>query len=249
MPENDDPLKLGLSLLQKEKYLDALRELSKLEPTFDGKKDDDAAAFYSAMSQCYYGMEPKSDENSSRYAGMALEIHLKLGDPASSISDLVYLSYIETDASKHKEAEGYLDEAIKISKEIGDDQTFAEILTIKADLLSGQKRRQKDAESLYAESAKISEKNELWSNYFEAACGSVRIKREEGDPSELLKETEKLMTKAENIANSMKTKKDRKAFADDVAGVYDLASDLAMEEGNVDQAMEIAKRLSKLAST
>lgn len=249
MPDNDDPLKLGLGLLQKEKYLDALRELLKLEENYSKKNDEDAASYFAAVSQCYYGMEPKTDENSGKYGLMALEIHKKLGDGPSAINDLVYLSYVEMDAGKTKDAEEFLDRALTISKQIQDEQTYAEILTTKADFLSDHKRRKDEAEKLYREASNISERTELWNNYFEAECGVIRLRRADGDPSELLKDTERLMSKAEKISGSLKSKKDRKAFADEVASVYDLASDLAMEEGNVDQAMEIANRLAKLAST
>lgn len=249
MPETDEPLKLGLALLQKEKYLDALREFLKLEKEYSGRTDDDAASYYAAVSQCYYGMEPKTDENSKKYGLMALEIHKDLRDAAAVINDLVYLSYVEMDAGKSKDAEEYLDQALNISREVEDDQIYAEILTMKADLVSNSKRRRAEAGKLYANAAHISLQSEAWNNYFEAMCGVIRLKREESDVSELLKEASTLMSKAENVAASLKTKKARKAFADDVASVYDLASDLAMEDENVDLAMEIAKRLSKLAST
>ena len=58
----------------------------------------------------------------------------------------------------------------------------------------------------------------------------------------------KLIDEAEKFALTIKAKKDRKSFLEDVSAVYDLASDLAMEMENVDEAMQIAGRMSKILS-
>ncbi|EQD38932.1 TPR repeat-containing protein, partial [mine drainage metagenome] len=159
MTDIKEVMEAGLALLEKGKNLDALRELSKLEPEFEGKATDEAADLYTAISQAYYGMNPKTDENSLLYADRAFEIHKKNKNKDSMMNDLLYSAFIEMDCNKSAEAEKRLDSAIKIAQELKDNDAYAELLTTKADLLSGKKKRRKEAESIYLQAADLAKKN------------------------------------------------------------------------------------------
>ena len=248
MTDIKEVMEAGLALLDKGKNLDALRELSKLEPEFEGKSTDEAADLYTAISQAYYGMNPKTDENSLPYSDKAFEIHKKNNSKEAMMNDLLYSAFVEMDCNKSAEAEKRLDSAIKIAEELKDNEAYVELLTTKADLLSGQKRRRKEAVDIYSQAAELAKKNGNMGTYFEASVGLLTMKREESDPSKVLEDAMKLIDEAEKFALTIKAKKDRKSFLEDVSAVYDLASDIAMEMENVDEAMQIAGRMSKILS-
>ncbi len=241
-------LRSGLSLLEKGKYLDALRELSKVEENFKGKESGEAADLFMAISQAYYGMTPKVDENSIRYSDMAYRIHSKIDDKSSMINDLAYSAYVEMDANKMPEAERRLNDAIKIAGDIKDQETFCELLTTKADLLSANKKRRKEAEQLYKEAKSTSKKNGFLPSYFESASGELKLKRMQEPADKVLKDAILLLDEAESIALEIKNKRERKAFIDDVSELYDIASDLAMELEKVDEAISLAERMTKILS-
>lgn len=248
MTDIKEAMEAGLALLEKGKNLDALRELSKLEPEFEGKFTDEAADLYMAISQAYYGMNPKTDENSLPYADKAFEIHKKNNSKEWMMNDLLYSAFVEMDSNNSAEAEKRLDSAIEIAQELKDNEAYVELLTTKADLLSGQKRRKKEAVSIYSKAAELAKKNGNIASYFEASVGLLTIKREGSDPSAVLADALKLIDEAEDYALHINAKKDRKNFIDDVSSVYDLASDIAMEMENVEEAMQIAGRISKILS-
>ncbi|EQD59571.1 TPR repeat-containing protein, partial [mine drainage metagenome] len=149
---------------------------------------------------------------------------------------------------KSAEAEKRLDSAIKIAQELKDNDAYAELLTTKADLLSGKKKRRKEAESIYLQAADLAKKNGNMNTYFESSVGLLTLRREQSEPAKILEEAMKLIDEAEMTALAIKAKKDRKNFLDDVSGIYDLASDIAMEMENVDQAIQIAERMTKILS-
>ena len=89
---------------------------------------------------------------------------------------------------------------------------------------------------------KISEETEDWDNYFEARRGFIALMREKGSEDEALKNALEALDKIDRIANGIKNKKERKEFKKSLSFMYDLASDIAMEMENVDEAIKIAQR-------
>ena len=187
MSEAEDLMKNGFSLIDKGKYLDGLRELSKLEPQFQSKSNEEAADLFLGISQAYYGMTPSNDENSLKYADLAIEIHKKLGITPMVISDLLYSSFIETDAGKLPEAEKRIEQAIELARSSKDTEELPELLNSKADLLSTIKKRRKESAALYIEASKTANDSGNPQAYFHSRTGLIKLKRLDGlDPEKAL---------------------------------------------------------------
>ena len=249
MSEAEDLMKNGFSLIDKGKYLDGLRELSKLEPQFQSKNNEEAADLFLGISQAYYGMTPSNDENSLKYADLAIEIHKKLGITPMVISDLLYSSFIEADAGKIPDAEKRIDQAIELARSSKDLEELPELLNSKADLLSTIKKRRKESAALFIEASKAANDSGNPQAYFHSRTGLIKLKRLDGlDSEKALDEAMKVIEEAESLAAQIKNKKERKDFIDDISEIYDIATDLAMEMEKVDLAISIAERMTKAQS-
>lgn len=235
-------IKNGDMLLQKEKVMDAIREYLKAYEVIKDTQDNDTADLCYRLSQAYNSLESKNDENSKSYAEISLKIHEKTGEKDLVVLDYLNLGYIEMDAKKKAESEDYFVRAFQIAKEIDDPFLISTTLNAIADLKSRAAKERPEAAQIYEEVLKISENTEDWDNYFEAMRGKIGLTRESGDEQKALKEATDAMELIDKIILSMKNKKEKKDFRKSLGFIYDLASDIAMELENVDEAIKIAQR-------
>ncbi|HLH86021.1 MAG TPA: tetratricopeptide repeat protein [Thermoplasmataceae archaeon] len=240
MEEIEQYLNVGDNFLQKEKYIDALREYQKAYQLLSGKKSEELADLCYRISQAYNGLEPKNDENSRKFAEEALSIHSDLNLREMQVMDLLNLGYIEIDASKLSEAEKYLLRAAELARETRDGFLVATSLNALAELRDTQGRKN-DALGIYEEVIKETEKAKDWENYFEALRGKIAIVREKNE-EEALNMALKSLDLIDSIAQGIKSKRERKDFKSNLDFMYDLASDIAMELNDVDMAIKIAQR-------
>jgi tetratricopeptide (TPR) repeat protein len=241
MVESENLIGNGDSFFQKEKYIDAIREYTKALELIGKNEDAETADLCYRLSQAYSSLSSREDENSIKYARMALDIHRKLGEKDMEIMDLLNIGYIEMDSSKLKETENAFSEAIKISADIKD--LF--LLSTAKNAMAELKEEMKDtsgAQKLYSEVAETSLSSEDWENYFEATRGLIGLMRKK-DEDEALKMALQSIDMIDKIAVHIKNKKERKDFRKSLVFMYDLASDIAMELNDVDQAIKIAQRL------
>ena len=243
MSQEEDFIKAGDQFFQKDKYIDAIREYTKAADLTKGKNDELEAEIYSRLSQAYNALEPKSDENSLKYGIMALEIHKKLNIPELEVMDEINLGYTEEDAGKREEAKKHLQDAFEMSKKLADPVLLSMAMNAYAEFLSSGKKTAKEAMDLYLESAEISRKAGEWENYFEAMYGYIGILKE-NNSGEAFKIAMDSLDKIDEVCKSIKNKKDRKDFRKSVSFMYDIASDISMENENVEEAIKIAQRLN-----
>ena len=243
MSQEEDFIKAGDQFFQKDKYIDAIREYTKAADLTKEKNDELEAEIYSRLSQAYNALEPKSDENSLKYGLMALEIHKKLNIPELEVMDEINLGYTEEDAGKREEAKRYLQDALEMSRKLVDPVLLSMAMNAYAEFLSSGKKTAKEAKDLYLESAEISRKAGEWENYFEAMYGYIGILKENnsGDAFKIAMDS---LDKIDEVCKSIKNKKDRKDFRKSVSFMYDIASDISMENENVEEAIKIAQRLN-----
>lgn len=235
-------IKNGDMLLQKEKVMDAIREYLKAYEVLKGKEDDETADLCYRLSQAYNALESKNDENSKMYAESSLKIHQKGDQKELLVLDYLNLGYIEMDAKKRRESEDFFKKAFEVSKELDDPFLIATTLNAVAELKSQNARERGEASQIYDEVLKISESTEDWENYFEAARGRIGLVRASGDEEKALKEAMDAIELIDKIGVKIKNKKEKKDFRKSLGFIYDLASDIAMELENVDEAIKIAQR-------
>lgn len=235
-------IKNGDMLLQKEKVMDAIREYLKAFEVIKDNQDSDTADLCYRLSQAYNTLESKNDENSKSYAEMSLKIHEKTGEKDLVAMDYLNLGYIEMDAKKRTESEDFFVRAFQIAKEIDDPFLISTTLNAVADLKSRVAKEKPEAAQIYEQVLKITENTEDWDNYFEAVKGKISIIRGSGEEKKALSEAMAALDLIDKIANEIKNKKEKKEFRKSLGFVYDIASDIAMELEDVDEAIKIAQR-------
>ncbi len=242
MSEEEQLISNADKLMLKEKYIDAIREYLKVLELVRGKNDELEADTCSKLSQAYSALDPKNDENSIKYGTDALAIHRRIGDNALTIMDLLNLGYIEQSAGKHESCKTYLQEAMESAKEFGDSVLLSMTMSANAECLARSKKSRNAAMSLYSEAMALSEKDHDWENYFEALYGLIGCIKEDGN-EKAFKMAMEALDRIDQIIGTIKNKKERKEFKASVSFMYDLASDMAMEMENVEEAINIAQRL------
>lgn len=235
-------IKNGDAFLQKEKFMDAIREYLKAYEVIKENEDGTTADLCYRLSQAYNSLESKNDENSKQYAEVSLKIHDKTGEKDLQILDYLNLGYIEMDARKKKESEGYFRKAFELAKEIDDPFLISTTLNAVAELKSDSAKERAEVRAIYNDVKKLSESTEDWENFFEAIRGSIGLTRAEGDEEKALQEAMDAVELIDKISLKIKNKKERKEFKKSLGFIYDLASDIAMELENVDEAIKIAQR-------
>lgn len=235
-------IKNGDTFLQRDKVMDAIREYLKAYEVIKGGEDSDTADLCYRLSQAYNSLESKNDENSKSYAEISLKIHEKTGEKDLVALDYLNLGYIELDAKKKGESEEFFVKAFQIAKELEDPFLVSTTLNAVADLKSRNAKDRPEASQIYEEVLKISESTEDWDNYFEAMKGKIGLVREAGDEQKALEQALDAMDLIDKIILKMKNKKEKTEFRKSLGFIYDLASDIAMELENVDEAIKIAQR-------
>lgn len=243
MEEIEELVKKGDSNLQKEKYMDAIREYSKAYELIKDNVDESTAELSYKLSQAYYALDSKNTENSKKFGEISLKIHESLDSVELQVMDLINLGYIEMDANHNDDASKYFDLAIERAKGIEDIILMDLGLVAKADLFSKSKSKRKEAEKIYVEVLGRSREAEDWDNYFEALRGRISIMKENEEYEEAMKICLESLDLIDKITQSIRSKKEKKSFRNSLAYIYDMASDLAMELEDVEQAIQIAQRL------
>ena len=240
MENYDEYITNGDKFINKEKYMDAIREYSKAYDLMKEDNDEKAELCYK-LSQSYFSLDHKSLENPIKYGEESLKIHEKLKEDDMKVMDLMNLGYIYLNSGKRDDALKHFNDAIDLSAEIKDVQLIALTNNAKAEALSTLKSKYKDALKIYDEVIGITEKSNDWENYFEALYGKINILRDT-DINAAFDLGKKGLDKIDSIMESIKTKKDKKEFKASVGYLYDSVSDIAMELENIDEAMKIASR-------
>ena len=241
MVEAENFIGNGDTFFQKEKYIDAIREYTKALEIIGKNEDSETADLCYRLSQAYSSLDSKNDENSIKFAKMALEIHKKLGEKDMEIMDLLNIGYIEMDSSKFKETEAAFTEAINLAGSIKDLFLESSAKNALAELKL-ERKEANAAQKIYEEVAEASLASEDWENYFEAKRGLIGLIRKK-DEEKALEVSLEALELVDKIAAHIKNKKERKEFRKSLIFMYDLASDIAMELNDVDQAIKIAQRL------
>ncbi|SMD31352.1 hypothetical protein [Picrophilus oshimae] len=224
----------GDKLMDKEKYMDAIREYSEAYKIM--QPGSEKAELCYKLSQAYLALDHKNIENPVKYAKEALEEHERSGEMELKILDLMNLGYIYLDSNRD-EALKYIENAYRIADEIKDVQLKAMALNAKAEAINDNN----EALKIYRNVMEISEKSNDWDNYFEAALGEINILRD-NDINSAMEAAYRAMDKIDKILETIKTKKERTEFKKSLSYIYDSASDMAMELENFDEAMKIAER-------
>ncbi|PYB68729.1 hypothetical protein DMB44_02320 [Thermoplasma sp. Kam2015] len=243
MSEVEDLLKTADKNFEKEKYVDSLRDYLAV---IDKVEDEDLKAeVYYKISQIYHYLQKDEPQNALKYAQMSLDTHTKLGENDLVVLDLINIASILMDSGDKKGAIEKLDTAIQKAKDMGDDEILLIALSSKAGIVAQENKE--EALKLYEEVMKKSQEIGDIDDYFDAVQGIVNIVREE-DEHRAFEMIMKAIENLEDYIAGIKNKKERKDLADSFSYLYDTASDIAMSIGDVDQAMEIAKRLQKMTS-
>ncbi len=240
MEDYNEYITNGDKLINKEKYMDAIREYTKAYELLKDDNDEKAELCYK-LAQSYFSLDHKSLENPIKYGEEALKIHEKLNEEDLKIMDLMNLGYIYLDSGKRDDALKNFDEAINLSNKIKDIQLIAMTNNAKAEALSTLKSKYSEALKIYDNVINITEKSNDWENYFEAVYGKINILRNT-DINEAFNLGKKSLDKIDEIMDKIKTKKEKKEFKDSLNYMYDVTSDIAMELENIDDAMKIAER-------
>ena len=245
MDEISTLLKSADGFLNKEKYIDAIREYLKATELVKDSDKELLAEIYYKISQAYSAIEPKNIENSMKYAQMSLEIHTENQDKDLQIVDRLNIFYILHDAGKSKESEVELDRALSTAKETGENSLVNMVLLARAEFLSGRKSTEEELLRIYRDVLETSGKEGDWESYFEARRGLIENVRTHGDLDDALMSALKALDEIDEISSNIKNKKEKKEFRASLSYMYDMASDIAMEMENVDEAIKIAQRLSE----
>ncbi len=243
MDDIGDLIKSGDKSLQKEKYIDAIRDYTKALESVTDKNSPDAGELYYKISQAYYAFQPKNTDNSLDYGKKALEVHEKAEELDLQIMDLLNLGYIEMDGGSREKSIEYFDEAAKRASSAEDDVLINISLLAKAELLAKDKKGVKEALEIYEKVLQSSGEAGDWDNYFEALHGKLSLMRKGGDEQGAFKMALDSLDLIEKISTQIKNKKEKKAFKQSFDYMYDMASDIAMEMEDVEQAIKIAQRL------
>lgn len=243
MENVEDLMKSGDKSLQREKYIDAIRDYSKALEIVEDKEGSDAGELCYKISQAYYAFQPKNTENSLSYGLKALGIHEKSGDLDLQIMDLLNLGYIEMDGGSKEKSVAYFEDAAKRSESAGDEVLINISLLAKAELFSKEKSRQKEAIEIYDKVLETSRESGDWDNYFEALHGKISLIRKKGEEQVAFKLAMESLDIIDKIASQIKNKKEKSSFRQSFDYMYDMASDIAMEMEDVEQAIKIAQRL------
>jgi tetratricopeptide (TPR) repeat protein len=161
------------------------------------------------------------------------------------VMDYLNLGYIYMDAKKLEESEQFFSSAIKKADEDEDPVLFSMSLNALGELYSKWKGRTGKALEIYNKVIEISKGVEDWDNYFEAMRGKISIEREK-DPDKAFDLSMEALDFIDSICSKIKNKKEKKDLVKSLEFMYDLASDMAMEKEDVDQAMKIAQRLNSV---
>ena len=245
MDEISTLLKGADGFLNKEKYIDAIREYLKATDLVKDSDKELLAEIYYKISQAYSAIEPKNIENSMKYAQMSLEIHTENQDKDLQIVDRLNIFYILHDAGKPKESEVELDRALSTAKETGENSLVNMVLLARAEFLCGRKSTEEELLRIYRDVLETSGKEGDWESYFEARRGLIENVRTHGDLDDALMSALKALDEIDEISSNIKNKKEKKEFRTSLSYMYDMASDIAMEMENVDEAIKIAQRLSE----
>ncbi|WP_393970667.1 tetratricopeptide repeat protein [Oxyplasma meridianum] len=244
MDEIEQAIKSGDTFLQKDKFMDSIREYTKAYELMKEDNGDKAELCYK-LSQAYYALEPKNTENSGKFGKESLAIHEKLKETDMIVMDYLNLGYIYMDAKKLEETDQFFSLAIKKADEAEDPVLYSMSLNALGELYSNWKGRTAKALEIYNKVLEISKEVEDWDNYFEAMRGKISIEREK-DTDKAFKLSMEALDFIDKISSKIKNKKERKEFVKSMEFMYDLASDMAMEKEDVDQAMKIAQRLDSV---
>ncbi len=245
MDEISTLLKGADGFLNKEKYIDAIREYLKATDLVKDSDKELLAEIYYKISQAYSAIEPKNIENSMKYAQMSLDIHTENQDKDLQVVDRLNIFYILHDAGKTKESEVELDRALATAKETGENSLVNMVLLARAEFLSGRKSAEEELLRIYRDVLETSGKDGDWESYFEARRGLIENIRTHGGLDDALMSALKALDEIDEISSNIKNKKERKEFRTSLSYMYDMASDIAMEMENVDKAIQIAQRLSE----
>ena len=238
----EDIIENGDKFFQKDKLIDAIREYQKAFDLVGKEENDDTADLAYKLSQAYNSLESKNDQNSRKFAEISLSIHRKNGEKELEVMDLINLGYIELDASKKEEGEAFFNEALKLSDSLKDPFLFCTALNAIAEMKAASAKTRNEASKMYDQVLKISEETEDWENFFEAKRGQIGIIRSGGEEEKALQSAMEALDKIDKIASGIKNKKEKKEFRKSLSFIYDLASDIAMELENVEEAIKIAQR-------
>lgn len=238
-------IKNGDQSLQKEKYIDAIREYMKAYELIKQNEDADTAELCYKLSQAYYALDSKNTENSKKYGEASLSIHEKLNEKELQVLDLINLGYIDMDANDIQNSREYLERAVELSNNSDDPTLLSLSLIAKAELLSRHKAGKKEAMDTYERVMQLSGDQNDWDNYFEALRGKLVLLREDGKENVAFQLAMDSLDLIDKLASTIKNKKDRKSFRKSLSFIYDIASDISMELENVDQAIQIAQRMEQ----
>lgn len=243
MDSVEELMKSGDKSLQREKYIDAIRDYSKALELVTESEGSEAGELCYKISQAYYAFQPKVTENSLSYGMKALKIHEKTEELDLQIMDLLNLGYIEMDGGAKDKSVAHFEEAAKRATAAGDEVLISISLLAKAELLSKQKSGEKEALEIYEKVISGSQEIGDWDNYFEALHGKISIMRKKGDEQNAFKLALESLDIIDKVAAQIKNKKEKTAFRQSFDYMYDMASDIAMEMEDVEQAIKIAQRL------
>lgn len=244
MEEYEAHAKRGIQLFEKEKFMDAIRELTEAVKLADAAQPEVIGELYSRLSQAYYALNPKDPSNSEKYCLMSIEIHRKLNDVAMVVMDLINLAYIYGDSGSKQQAERSINEAIKTAEESNDAPLVTMARLTQTEFISKTAGGREKALEIYRDISQSSKKSEDWEAYFEAQHGIATIMREMGNSEESYKVAYDSIEEIIRISGTIKNQRERKSFKDSFSYLFDLASDIAMENGDVDEAIKIAQKLA-----
>ncbi len=245
MESVDELMKSGDKSLQRDKYIDAIRFYTKALETVGDNGGSEAGELCYKISQAYYAFQPKNTENSLKYGKMALELHEKSQEVDMQIMDLLNLGYIEMDGGSKDSSIGYFEEAAKRAREAEDDVLISISWLAKAELLSKERGRGKEAMEIYDKVLSKSREAGDWDNYFESLHGKITLTRKKGNEQEAMDMAMQSLDLIDKISSQIKNKKERSDFRKSFDYLFDIASDIAMEMNDVEQAIKIAQRLEE----
>ncbi len=229
--------------ITKTKYMDSIRALNQLLDKYKGKKEE-TADILSKMSQAYYGLEGVKTDNAIKYLIDSLNIRKELDQPDIISLEMMNLAYLQDEAGDPKIATATLSDALEVSKMLEDQNLILSIRCAMADMLSEVKSSIPEAKKIYGEVMDESEKSKDWENYFEACVALIKIIRDQGDLEEASSVADRNIEKAEKVISGLKTKKEVEEFKEVVSYLYDVSIDLAMENQDMEKAMDLAKKLN-----
>ncbi|GGM74323.1 hypothetical protein GCM10007108_10330 [Thermogymnomonas acidicola] len=229
--------------LQKEKYMDAVRDYTKAYEIVGDSDEQMKADICYRLSQAYLSLERRNPENSLKFAKEALSIHERLGDEEMVVMDLLNIGYISFEGGRKEESESYYRRAIEISDRREDPLLLCMSLNAMADFMVEARNDPDGADRIYSRVMQIAEQTSDWENYFEAYRGRIEVLRKKGKEEEALKMAMEAIDRIDDVLGKIKNKKERRELRKGLSYIYDVASDIAMEMEDVDNAIRIAQRM------